>query len=110
MDQAVRQEILLNLEQETDLNDTQRELLIQVVEDYEEEVRDLMERSMRNQPHADASDLIDEVLEDLMDRGRLDGKAEFLWDPSHEVWGDITQCESQLTYTLGVWMHIEWDQ
>jgi len=110
MDQAVRQEILLNLEQETDLDDTQRELLIQVVEDYEQEVRDLMTRAMGNQPQSDPADLMDEVLQDLMDRGRLDGKASFLWDPSDEVWGDISQCESQLTYTFQLWMLAEWSQ
>ena len=110
MDQSVRQEILLNLEQETDLDDTQRELLIQVVEDYEQEVTDLMTSAMGNQPQSDPADLMDEVLQDFMDRGRLDGKAEFLWDPSDEVWGDITQCESTLTYTFQLWMLAEWCQ
>jgi hypothetical protein len=110
MDQAVRQEILLNLEQETDLNDTQRELLIQVVEEHETEVRDLVEAAQKANPDKDTSDLLDAVLQDLKDQGLLDGKGKVLEDPEHEIWKDTDQCQKQLEYAFTLWVFAEWSR
>ena len=107
MDKAVRQEILLELEQDTDLTDADREMLIDEVEECEEVVHAYMTTAMKAQPETDPEELVEKVLCDLVMDGKLDGRSAVLQDPEHEVWRDPDQCENQFLYTLQIWMHRE---
>ena len=107
MDKAVRQEILLELEQDTDLTDVDRSMLIEEVEECEEVVRAYMTGAMKAQPETDPEELVEKVLCDLVMDEKLDGRSAVLQDPDHEIWRDPLECEKQFLYTLQTWMYRE---
>ena len=108
MDKAVKESILRELDQELDLTNEDRENLIEMVEGYEQEIRDLMTRTLKETPDEDPEELVNVVLEDFVRRGRLDERHEVLWDTNHEMWRDLGMVENQMSHTIRLWMNAEW--
>ena len=109
MDQAVRDELLDALQENKDLDEEDCRILVDIVERYEPEVRELMHTAMDEDNDEAVDEAILSVMEDLVNRGRLDGKSEFLWNPDHKRWKCMIQCDSMLQEAFTTWMEIEWD-
>ena len=115
MDQAVRDGLLNALQEDKDLDEEDCRILVNSVERYEPEVRELMREAMDEDAMDEYTintlwldEAIQSVMEVLVESGRLDGKSEFLWNPEHKRWKDITQCDSMLQEALTTWMELEW--
>ena len=108
MDQAVRDDLLDALREDKDLDEEDCRILVDIVERYEPEVRELMQTAMDEDNDEAVDEAIQAVMEDLVKRGRLDGKSEFLWNPDHKRWKDMIQCDSMLQESFTTWMELEW--
>ena len=108
MDQAVKEDLLDALQEDEDLEEEDRRILVDIIERYDPEVRELMQTAMDEDNDEAVDEAIESVMEDLVSRGLLDGKAEFLWNPEHKRWKDIIQCDSMLQDAFMTWMEIEW--
>jgi len=109
MDQAVRDDLLDALREDKDLDEEDCRILVDIVERYEAEIRELMHTAMDEDNDEAVDEAIQSVMEDLVNRGRLDGKSEFLWNPDHKRWKDMIQCDSMLQEAFTTWMEIEWE-
>jgi hypothetical protein len=94
-----------------DLTDEDRRLLVKIVEEQDSTIKEILRAIcagyMRSGKQIDQFDS-DDMINDLMTTGLLNGKNNPLYDPEHKKWSDTQICDKTLQYTIGGYLLIKY--